>query len=100
MRRIRIAPAAAEDLAALHEYLVEGGNEERATEMVRQILSRVKQLGKFPRLGTSRSAAGPGWRVFPEAQYLIYYRQRDVGIELLRVLHGSRNQEVALRIDR
>jgi toxin ParE1/3/4 len=97
--RIRIAPLAGDDLEAVHDYFVRESDERKASEMTQQILDRVEQLARFPRLGVTRRGVAGDWRVFPEGSFLIYYREIQDGIELLRVIHGRRDQLAALATD-
>jgi len=44
-----------------------------------------------PRLGESRSELGREVRGFSVERYVVYYKPITEGIELIRVLHGSRD---------
>jgi toxin ParE1/3/4 len=47
----------------------------------------------MPGMGRKRDDLGKGLRSFPVKKYLIFYRQAKDDIEIVRVLHGSRNIE-------
>jgi toxin ParE1/3/4 len=48
-------------------------------------------LANSPGLGRSRPDLRPDLRSYPVARkYVIYFRQTDSGIEIARVVHGSR----------
>ncbi len=59
-----------------------------------------KMLAKFenvfeilleqPEFGAARPDIAPELRYFPVGSYLIFYRIIDEGIEIVRVVHGSR----------
>jgi len=48
-------------------------------------------LSQIPDMGVIRDELAPGVRCFPFAGYLIFYRRADHGVEVTRVLHGSRD---------
>jgi toxin ParE1/3/4 len=48
-------------------------------------------LVDFPHMGTSRDEITTGLRSYPVGNYLIFYFPLDDGIEIVRVLHGSRD---------
>jgi toxin ParE1/3/4 len=52
-------------------------------------------LAQFPRMGRSRTGLPASVLAFPVGKYIIYYRVRDSGIEVARVLHSARNQAEA-----
>lgn len=45
----------------------------------------------MPGIGRRRDDLAPGLRSISYANYLIFYRPIDDGIEIVRVLHGSRD---------
>lgn len=47
-------------------------------------------------LGRDRPDLAPGLRSYPAESYIIYYKPEPDGIIAVRVIHGSRDQEVAL----
>lgn len=53
------------------------------------------RLAEFPRLAPC-SSLNAHWRVMPFGSYLLVYREIAHGIEILRVVHGSRDLEAAL----
>jgi toxin ParE1/3/4 len=48
-------------------------------------------LSDNPALGPARPDVAPQLRYSPVGSYLIFYRQVDAGVEIVRVLHGARN---------
>jgi toxin ParE1/3/4 len=51
----------------------------------------LKMLAINPLAGRARGELAPGVRSFPVGNYLLFYRLRAGGIELIRVLHGARD---------
>ena len=49
------------------------------------------RLARQPGLGMRRKAIGPGVRVFPVRNYLIFYRECEGSVHVRRVLHGARD---------
>ena len=50
-------------------------------------------LANNPRIGRRREEVAPALRSFPFQDYSILYRPIDDGVEIVRVLHGSRDIE-------
>lgn len=88
--RLRYAPRARTDIAAIHEYIAEH-NRSAATAVVRQIRSTSVLLARYPGLG--RETDIPGVRVFPIARYpyLVYHQVRNNEVVILHVRHGRRD---------
>jgi toxin ParE1/3/4 len=51
-------------------------------------------LGDNPRVGRRRDELRSGYRSFPVGEYLILYRIREPGVQILHVVHGRRDIEV------
>lgn len=56
-------------------------------------LSTIPGMGKVVRLVASRMGEIRQWRIKDFQDYLIFYRIQDDRVEILRVLHGSRDLE-------
>jgi toxin ParE1/3/4 len=52
-------------------------------------------LAEHPKMGRDRSEIVPGVHSFPVGSYLIFYHQIAQAIEIIRVLHGSRNLDIS-----
>ena len=48
-------------------------------------------LATHPGIGMARDELAPGLRGFPVGDYLIFYRRDRGSIDIVRVLHGSRD---------
>lgn len=90
MGRFHLTPAAARDLAEIHEFIA-GDNWTAATELVRRLRDRCRFLANTPEGGRRRDELEPGLRYFPVGNYLIFYRVADDGIQVIRFLHGARD---------
>ena len=65
-----------------------------------RFLDRIQEgcllLSYFPQMGTSRDELKAGLRCQPVENYLIFYFPLEDGIDIVRVLHGSRDTESLL----
>ena len=86
-KRTRQADA---DLLEIWVHIGEN-NIEAANAMVRSIGQRCRGCADFPGIGRRHEDIAPGLRSVIEGSYVIYYYVVDDGIEVVRVLHGSRD---------
>ena len=96
MKRLRFSPESERDLTAIYDHIRRGGSEIHATKTIQKIMDRIEQLSRFPYLGTRCEHIANKWRSFYEGSHVIYYRDADIGIEVLRIVHGRREQRRAL----
>jgi toxin ParE1/3/4 len=90
MSQIRLADSAKLDLLDIWLFL-SSSNMELADRVIDQITVTYERLADFPEMGRSRDELFPGYRSFPIDGYLIFYRPIQNGVEIIRVVHGSRN---------
>jgi toxin ParE1/3/4 len=83
-------PLARSDLAEIWDYIAED-NESRADAFVDLIDQKFHELASHPHMGRSRDELGEDLRSFPVGRYVIFYRAMPQGVEIIRVLHGSRD---------
>ncbi len=64
-----------------------------ANRVLEEIEQKLKLLARHPFAGQARPDLQPGVHCFPVGKYdyVVFYRPQDNGIELLRVLHSSRD---------
>jgi len=62
-----------------------------ADEFVREVLKTADLYARMPRMGRARDELLPGLRSFVVDRYIVFFRPVDDTIEIVRVLHGSRN---------
>jgi toxin ParE1/3/4 len=62
-----------------------------ADRLLDQIDIRCDSLGPYPQKGLQRDALMPGMRSILEGNYVIFYRVNGDRVEILRILHGSRD---------
>jgi toxin ParE1/3/4 len=92
MPNIRRTAQAEEDLIDLWLYIAQD-NPSAADRLLDEIEDKFLLLAANPRLGPARPGIAPDCRYFPVGRYLILYRLISDGIEVVRVVQGSRRLE-------
>ena len=92
MRRVKVAAAAEEDLKEIWSYIAER-NAEAANGVVREITGKFAILRDHPQMGREQDKLLVNLRSFAVRQYVIFYQPVEDGVEILRILHGSRDIE-------
>ncbi|MBD2295179.1 type II toxin-antitoxin system RelE/ParE family toxin [Anabaena sphaerica FACHB-251] len=90
MPNILKKPLAEADLLDIWNFIA---NEslEKADIFLQKIENKLKILAENPGMGRKRDELLPNLRSFPVGSYLIFYHPINQGIEVVRVLHGSRD---------
>lgn len=81
------------DLADIYDHIAED-SAARAGKFVALIRQRCEPLRRYPEMGRARNDLRPGLRTFPVERYLVIYRVLDDAVEIVSVVHGSRDAEV------
>ena len=96
MKTVVFNPVAVDDLNEVTSYI--GQDNPAAAEEVRQdLLDSADRLGQQPGLGIRPRFSAPrfaGIRFLPSHRYpvyLLFYRELQDEVEVLRILHGSRD---------
>ena len=96
-RRITRRPRAEADLTDQFVYYLTTGGAELAERFLTAVEAAAERLLETPGIGVKRSFRHPslqGLRMHPVRgfeRHLVFYRERDDGIEIVRVLHGARD---------
>jgi len=91
--RCRFRPIAWRDLAEIIEYIGQE-NPQAAVRYAAEIQGKCQSLAEMPYLGFRRDFLPENIRIAPVRSYLIYYKIiSGVGVEIMRIIHGSRQQE-------
>lgn len=90
MTQVRRLPLAESDLDEIWNYIAQD-SPDNAARLLRRIDATCATLADNPMIGRSRSELSPDLRSFPLANYLIFYRPIENGVEIVRVLHGNRD---------
>lgn len=89
---------AREDLLSIWLYVAED-NPNAADRLLDVIGKKCDLLGENPKLGQARPDIAPKMRYFPVKNYVILYQEQPSGVEIVRVLHGSRDLEAIFHSD-
>lgn len=90
-REIEISPDADNNLDQIEAYLKGEASSDTAEKVIDQIIDRCEDLADMPRVGRAREEIAPGVRSVTTGTYVIYYRIHVERVEILRVLHSSRD---------
>jgi toxin ParE1/3/4 len=90
MNQYRVSQAAQADLDEIWFYIAQD-NPDAADGFIREIASRFPKPALMRELGRQRRELSGRLRSFAVGHYVIFYFRGDGGIEVARVLHGSRN---------
>lgn len=90
MAELLISPEAEIDLLEIWLYIAED-SPENADRFQDKLANKARKLSESSEIGIDRPELGQGLKSFPVDRYLLYYRSIQTGIELVRVLHGSRD---------
>jgi toxin ParE1/3/4 len=96
MPRVLRTPRANQDLLELWLYVARD-SPRNADRPVESIGEKCELLADFPEMGRLREDLAPSLRSFAVGNYVVFYRAREGGIEVIRVLHGARDVETVLR---
>lgn len=94
MSTYRIARPAQRDIQAIDDY-ISADSPDAADRLLESFRSAFELLATYPAAGRLRDELRPGVRSFPAGNYVIFYRLAGDMIEILRVLHGSRDIDAA-----
>jgi toxin ParE1/3/4 len=90
-RRIIWAPAAKNDLRDIWRYFAGVASRDVADRLLRDIQQGGERVRQRPLAWRARDEIMPGLRSILVHPYAIFYRIKDDGIEIVRVLHQRRN---------
>ena len=91
-RTIRISASAAEDLKDVWDYVAQY-SEISAGKLIKEINRKVILLRDNPLVGLEQNSYLVDLRSFVVKDYFIFYLPTENGIDVLRVLHSSRDIE-------
>ena len=91
MPSFAFSPAAAEDLNGIAAHIAQD-KPQAALRWLQSVQEACQILADNPALGELRSGFGvPGCRSFTVGSYVIFFRAAANGIEIARLVHGSRD---------
>ena len=90
MPKVTMRQKAKTDLLDIWDYIADD-SEKKADSLVDQIEKKIKKLANTPLVGRSRDELAKGLRSWPIKPYIVFYLPLPDGVEVVRVLHGSRD---------
>ncbi len=90
MPELIISPEAETDLLEIWFYIAQD-SPVNADRFLDKLEEKALKLCEFNEIGLDRPELAEGLKSFPVDHYLLYYRPTSAGIELARVLRGSRD---------
>jgi toxin ParE1/3/4 len=90
MNRCHFTTPALRDLIEIHDSIA-GDSPIAAARWIEKLEGECQSLAAMPGMGRRREDLAPGLRSFPVGVYLIFYREVEDGVQILRVLHGARD---------
>jgi toxin ParE1/3/4 len=96
MPKVIVSPLAQADIDEIWDYIAldSARNADRLVDRIEQCFDL---LAGNPGMGIARDDLRAGLRRFTHARYLIYYRSVPGGIEVVRVVHGARDERTLWR---
>jgi toxin ParE1/3/4 len=85
------SPTSRREMAGIWTYLALHASQEVADAQVQQIRTRTLTLTENPRLGRPRDDLRRGLRQILAKPYIVLYRFDETTVEIMRVVHGSRD---------
>lgn len=93
MRKLVFTNAAQRDLDAIALYVAEQSQDRSTAEnLIEKLLYRCERLALLPGiLGSARLDLRQDLRSVPESGFVIFFRYQEQCIEIVNILHGSRD---------
>ena len=82
-----LSPAAQADLSEIWDYTAEHWGEAQAERYTRDIQATCEGLSDGNLVGLSAEAIRAGYWKIAVGSHVIYYREREVTLEIVRILH-------------
>ena len=92
MNQYIFSPLARQDFREIHDYIAEQ-DPDTALDFITRVEQVCERLAQMPELGRARGELAPKLRGLPVGRYVIFYRITNAGVEIVRILHGSRDIE-------
>lgn len=89
-------PLAELDLLEIWDYIADDSLD-LADDFLDRIEEKLQALARNPGMGRRREELLPGLQSFPIGNYVVFYREIEDGIDVIRVLRGSRDIEGIFR---
>ncbi|NOX92530.1 MAG: type II toxin-antitoxin system RelE/ParE family toxin [Gammaproteobacteria bacterium] len=91
MTKAIFSPLACTDLKEIKAFIA-GDNRQAAVACIALLKKRCDQLASSPKIGVADERY-LGLRKFPVGNYIIFYREQENGVDIVRILHSARDVE-------
>ena len=91
MAKVFQSAKARNDLKGIFNYIADKSSERQASRFLNTLKATMGTLAGSPRMGTSREYLASGLLGFPKGDYIIFYKEIKEGIQVIRVIHASRD---------
>lgn len=91
--RLRLSKEAGRDIDAAWDYTAERWSAERADVLLDRFQERFCLLARFPESGRRRDEISSSLRSVPCSRFVILYQVFEDVLEIVRIVHGSRDIE-------
>ncbi len=88
MKRYRLTPKARDDLSDIWDRTVANWGAQQAESYMRQIELSLERHADNPALTLNSDAIRTGYRRFRVGAHIVFFRQGNDAIEIVRILHG------------
>lgn len=89
MKQLAVAAAARDDLRNVARYTERKWGAAQARRYLDALRGRLALLRERPRLGRPREDLAQGLRSLPCGRHVIFYKDTEERIEVIRILHAS-----------
>ncbi|MEM8592233.1 MAG: type II toxin-antitoxin system RelE/ParE family toxin [Pseudomonadota bacterium] len=87
MSLYRLTPAAEDDLSAIWQYTMDNWGFDQAETYIRDLVAACEAAASRTRPSRSAEFVRSGYRKIASGRHMIYFRQEDDHIEVIRILH-------------
>jgi toxin ParE1/3/4 len=93
MRAVRLSPRARRDLQDIWTYSADRWGPERADAYLRRMDEAITRAARDPQHGRACDPVGRGYRKWAVGSHMLFYKDDDKTIIVIRVLHQSMDFE-------
>jgi toxin ParE1/3/4 len=98
MSRYVLSHRADQDLERIWRFIAKT-SPLNATSFLEKLASKFVLLASQPHIGSAEDDLYPGMRAFSVDSYVVIHRPIENGVEIVRVVHGSRESDAAYPYD-
>ena len=89
--RFRLSKAATQDVEEAWLHTAWRWSPERADALLDTFEDKFRNLARYPNSGRRRDELAPGLRSLTVSGFVVIYRTHDETLEIVRVVHGTRD---------